>query len=897
MSDTRKFLALAGRALALSAALWAAPGTTCAAPGEMGPPRADALPGAAELPSDPIDVPLDEAARALVDAEYLTPAERLELKLKHGVFEPADLTGPAAKARAAALLGLWNDASLSDPLADVDDRAEAMVWRGEHPAAAELLAGRTSARATALRVIISHAAGKATEAQKDAATLVALLRSPEPKTAADLLWIVRGLSRSARLAAASNAENQAAGFKTMLAILGSAREQVDKLDPFIPLAEAELLWEKDSPPEAGKAMETALSLNPSNAAAWALLGEIRTAQFDFDMAEEVVQRLTLNAKKLDGTATMDPEAELLLARVRLKQQDSQAAAEAADRVLAVMPGQPTALALRAAAAAGLFDFEAADSYLARFGALYPGSGQACSEVGRVLSDHRQYADAEKYLRTATKIEPAWAEPAIELGLLLVQAGKDVDARAVLKVAHDLDPFNVRTENSLKLVEELGSYATIESEHFVVRYRPGIDHVMAQEMPPVLEKLYARVTGNQAGGMDFRPEGKTVIELMPDHHWFSVRITGMPQVHTIAAATGPVIAMEAPREGPGHKVGPYDWPRVLQHEFTHTVGLARARNRLPHWFTEASAVYLEDGPRDWSTCSLLAHVLKTDALFDFDQINIAFVRPEKPTDRQQAYAQGHWMYEFMIEAFGPRVPLELLDRYAQGQSEARAIQEVLGVSREEFMTRFKVWARQQVASWGLVPPAGMPEAEELMKEAGPETEPTPAMVQGWLEKYPAHPWALQLAVSLAVRDNNGKATPELAPMLKRYALARPVDPLPHRLLAQMYLAGDLPGMSSSDAIEHLEWLDAREQYSTTYAVALAKAYAEIGDRENASVKAERATRIAPYDASARELAASIAILSKDFDRAERHILALIALEPQQQVHARRLEALQKLRAGG
>jgi hypothetical protein len=94
----------------------------------------------------------------------------------------------------------------------------------------------------------------------------------------------------------------------------------------------------------------------------------------------------------------------------------------------------------------------------------------------------------------------------------------------------------------------------------------------------------------------------VIEVMPDHERFAVRITGMPFVHTIAACTGPVIAMEVPREGPPSKhMGLFDWPRVIQHEYTHTITLGQTRNRIPHWLTEAAAVSMEPAPRSYDTC--------------------------------------------------------------------------------------------------------------------------------------------------------------------------------------------------------------------------------------------------------------------------------------------------------
>src|SRR5690606_1170635 len=104
---------------------------------------------------------------------------------------------------------------------------------------------------------------------------------------------------------------------------------------------------------------------------------------------------------------------------------------------------------------------------------------------------------------------------------------------------------------------------------------------------------------------------------------------------------------------------------------HTVTLARTRNRIPHWFTEAAAVYLEHAPRRFEQVQMLTAALQRGGLLSLDRINIAFVRPAEPNERGLAYAQGHWMYEFIVERWGGRAPLELMDLYAQGVEEREA----------------------------------------------------------------------------------------------------------------------------------------------------------------------------------------------------------------------------------
>jgi tetratricopeptide (TPR) repeat protein len=337
------------------------------------------------------------------------------------------------------------------------------------------------------------------------------------------------------------------------------------------------------------------------------------------------------------------------------------------------------------------------------------------------------------------------------------------------------------------------------------------------------------------------------------------------------------------------VGPYDWARVVQHEYTHTVTLSRTKNRLPHWFTEAGAVYLEDAPVDFNVVQILHRAFMTESFFDFDTINVMFARPRKPTDRTQAYMQGAWMYAYIIERSGMEAPLTLMDLYASGVREEAAFQQVMRVSREQFLSDFKGWFEGKLREWGMLPRDGQKTIDQLVEEASVD-ELTPELLERWRADQPDNPFVLERIVR-AIGDRAGGATPSDIPVLEAYAAARPVDPLPHKLLAALYLKAQA-GLSPSQAIPHLEYLDAREQNSPSFAAELAKQYAAAGDWTRALPKIRRATQISPYDATLRELAARLALQAGERDLAESHIWALTLIEPDRAIHKQRLEAVRK-----
>ncbi|MBL9031054.1 MAG: hypothetical protein JNM80_05045 [Phycisphaerae bacterium] len=860
--------------------------------------------------------PTSDSVTALLNAAYLRDDEAKDLRIFHGLWTAADLDTPARRARAALLDARFDDASLGSPDADDTDRAAALLALGRPADAQALLREEGSARARRLRAEAHEAMGERDRAIAEAEVLASDLVAGKLQAPADAVEGVAALRLLARL----KPQQQPAGgdYRHMMSSLGLARERGGRLDWRIPLAEAEILFEKHNRAEAAQAVTRALALNPRLVRAWALVGRAAAEGFDFANAEAI-------ARRIDTIAGAPSLASVgVLVRARLKQNDP----DGADEALAPLAESAVAeaISLRACIAAARYDLDAVEALLARHDAVAPGSAAALLEVGRTLSDARQYEMAAAFLRRAAERAPFQAEPVAELGLMGLQSGDDQQAIDNLARAAALDPFDLRVENSLKLARELQTYARLETPHFIVRFKPGVDQALADLMPDALEGMHRRVTGPD--GIDHEPARRTVIDLMPDHRWFSVRIAGVTQIHTMAASTGPTIAMETPREGPGHSIGAYDWLRVVRHEYTHTVTLSRTRNRIPHWFTEAAAVYMEDSPRDITTCRLLESALDAGQLFDLTAINVAFVRPRRPTDRSLAYAQGHWMYEYIVRRWGGRAPLDLMDRYAAGDREQQAFPAVLGISTDQFLADFKVWAREQLVAWGLGQRPGEPTiAQILLAESAADDPdalahdlasfvdevgtsaaagaaanrewdhdvpaPSEAMALRWLERFPKHPDLLEAAVKYALEAAGQKATAELVPLLRRYADARPVDPLPHQKLAQLGMANP----ETMDPIQHLRYLDAREQNSPVYAAELARRAAAAGDWTSALASAARAVTVSPYDPPMRELAARIAIQARDLAVARRHLVALTLIEPSQaKRHRQRLDALDRMIQG-
>ena len=851
------------------------------------------------LPAQPEErtiEPVEEVKQAVLDrvsAVYLTDEEQAELMLVHGLWTDQTLTDPTLAARAALLVGSYDDPALMSEDALPLHRASGAIERGEPGAAMELLGDpvegqplhRLLLRARA-RAMLGDTPGAIDELE----ALEAVLANETINDATELAFGVRGLMHLYRLRAIDG--DAGTVYRQLSGLIARGRDEIDQLNPEIRMAEAELLYEHHNRKDARDAAIEVLRLNPKHARAASMLGHIAVDSFALDDAEQIALRID----RLAADGQENPRATVLGAQIRaraaLRRRDPIGAEMALDPVLARMGGQRELLELEAAAAAGGFREASTDRLLEAYDLRSPAQPDALLMVGRTLAEARQYEQSEAVLRRAIKRAPHWGEPYMQLGLMLVQSGDDVGAKEALERAIERDPFNLRAQNSLTLVRELMGYETIETEHFVIRYKGGIDRVLAGEMAPELERMYERVTGDLPGGVDHEPSTKTRIELMPNHEWFAVRIGGMPSIHTMAASTGPIIAMETPRDSAKSSVGPYDWARVLQHEFTHTVNLSRTKNRIIHWMTEANAVYNEDAPRDERQWMLLLNAYRSGRLFDLDEINEAFVRPKRRGDRSLAYAQGAWMYEYIIERFGPEAPLAIMDASAAGRSATEAFDEGLGINRDEFIEGFMAWANEQLLSFGLLLRDEHPTLDEvLVNDNNERVIPSRNTIDDLLAAHPDHPQLMNIKIGFLQSDGPERLTDDLLERIIRYAQRNPAEETPHRVLARHYLAGATDN-ERRGAVEHLEFLDVREVHSSAYADELAMIYAKNGHGEKAVEKSLVAVRRAPFSAHAREQAARIAMIAGELEIAAHHIAVLTDLEPDRVIHKQRLDAIQE-----
>jgi len=673
------------------------------------------------------------------------------------------------------------------------------------------------------------------------------------------------------------------------------------------------LLTKHRPKSAVKEFSLAAKINPNIPHVHVGLGVAELSRWRFEQClQHAAKALKINPRHADA---------LLLKAVCLMQwRKFDQVPAVVEKVLQTNPNHLEALSLMAAVHIRTGNEEKARPFIQRVGKVNAGYYGLPNAIGQWLAAGRQFKAAEKYYREAMKLAPELAGPVTNLGRMYMQTGDEEKALEVLKKAHEIDNFRSDVVNFLNLLNKMKKYQVRETEHFIVKVDGKYDMILLEQVADYMEKIHKEVTGD----FGYTPTEKTIIEFFPTHGEFSIRITGRGWIGTVGACTGRVIALAAPNTERS-QFGTHNWATVLRHEYTHTVTLAATENRIPHWFTEACAVFQQPDKRNYKFVQMLVQATRAEPsrLFPIKELDWGFIRPRRAGDRSLAYAQSEWILEHIIETKGYETIPKMLKGFRDGLSQAEVFETIVGAKEKDFDKAFRRWAKKTVKEWGFNPDPppdyakaakaakakpddaeaqanfavalyyrrNLPQAEKVARKAlglDPENTKALAVLAVALAARKKYDEAIETAEKLERLDHTSSFAPKV---LSRCHMARknwadairalellqqrqPLDSYSYEQLAKIYTQLGQP----EKALPNLIHLHRHTMKDPKYARQIAEIYRTMDRDEEALAYFEQLTHINPYQPNAYEAMAAIYRSRREYDKALAAIENVRLLEP-------------------
>jgi tetratricopeptide (TPR) repeat protein len=761
-------------------------------------------------------------------------------------------------------------------LAEAEKSAEAAIAASPNNAAARLVLADVYAQT-----------GRFPEANAAYRWFIRFYNSRQPEDAATLILIARGSVEYARW----NHNTQIFHFVVNTLCPDALKNDATAWEAH--LVSGSLLLEKYNREQAVPELEQVLAVNARSAEAIVLLGQDALDTNDFEKAEaKAAEALRINPR-LPSALRLKADACFFSGRI-------EQALASANAALAVNPCDEESLA-RAAACALVADGVPARSAFEAWLARSPGSGESKSgpeaarfakiwndvcttnpkpgvfltNLGDLLEVRRRFDVAEACYRRAMTVAPQLPEAKTSLGMLLMRVGRTDQARKILDEAFQADPYHTRVSNFRKVLKLLDGYQAISTEHFVVRVDSKLDKLLGGYISEYLEQIYPDLVAR----FGFAPPHRTQIEVFnksegtSGHEWFSARMVGLPWIQTIGASTGVMVALASPTSAPA----PFNWARVLRHEFVHVITVQQSGFNIPHWFTEALAVLNEGYPPPSQWMDLLVRRYPSD-LRTLATLDRGFERPSNSDDWQFAYCQSRLYAEYMIERGGAESLQKMLAAYRENLSTPAAIKKVFGVDVEEFERGYHDFLKPKVTGAHAVERPSSKSVAELEKDV--EAHPKDAAAAGayaWalMEKGNAglakktakdalaldskQPWAALVLARLDAEEQQYAAgIARLEPLLNRAK--------PHAEILMTLIKLELLDDKPQQAAELCQLGEKYYPWQADFVRGMAAAQAQLGDEKQLAATLTHLCELAPDDAAPRKRLAELALKQDRYDDA-------------------------------
>jgi tetratricopeptide (TPR) repeat protein len=595
-----------------------------------------------------------------------------------------------------------------------------------------------------------------------------------------------------------------------------------------------LFLDRGQSADAADLFNEALAVKPNDPGALLGLALIGAESFEERAAG-------LARKALEG----DPkllEAQELLARFALEDNDNARAAEEAKKALAIDPGSVGGKAILAS-----IDWLADKKETS----WDPHAARGYEIAGHFMTLNRRYEEGIGFYRKTLELDPYLDSARSQLGINLMRLGQNEEAYKQLQTCFENGYRDSATKNSLKLMDTYKDFVTFTTPTTILK----LNKKEADLLHPYFEAQMLRAIATYEKKYRIKLQHPVQVEVYPNHEDFAVRTLGMPGLGALGVTFGYAIAMDSPS---ARKPGSFHWGSTLWHEMSHVYTLTMTNHRVPRWFTEGMAVHEETAVSpEWGDRLGPDEItaIKEKKLLPVAQLDRGFIHPVTPGQVVVSYFQAGKICDYINEKYGWDTLLAMLKDFGNNDDTATVIRKELKMEPADFdkqffahleaetqnvVTHFDDWKKQMQEvvgmslkkDWDGVIKQGTAIRDyypdyveehsvyEMLAQAYIAKGDKPAAIaqfEGYIKEGGRNPDAIKEAAKLLEQAGNKK---EAASVLDRLNVIYPMDNEAHQELGSLWLdQGNTKGaIREFDAVVAHQPLDpARAHYD------LARAY--------------------------------------------------------------------------
>lgn len=415
----------------------------------------------------------------------------------------------------------------------------------------------------------------------------------------------------------------------------------------------------------------ALTIKKDDAAAELGLALIAAEEFAGGAEKMARQALEWDPKLL--------EAQELLARIALEDNNNEKATQEAKKALAIDANSPVAKGILAS-----IDFLSGK----KESAWEPHDAKGYETIGHFYVMNRRYEEGIEYFRKAIAADPALYTAHAELGLNLMRLSQNEEAYKELSIAFNNGLQDSATTNTGKLLESYKNFVEFKTPTTALK----LGKKEADLLRPYFQAEMDRCIATYEKKYKLKLTKPVTVEVYPDHEDFAVRALGMPGMGALgvtftAKSFGGAIAMDSPS---GRKPGDFHWASTLWHEMSHVFTLTMTDSHVPRWFTEGIAVHEETAASpEWGDRIIpdVLMAIKDKQLLPVSELDRGFIHPRSPAQVLVSYYQAGRICDFITDKWGWDTILAMLKDFANDVDTPTVIRKELKLEPAEFDKQF------------------------------------------------------------------------------------------------------------------------------------------------------------------------------------------------------------------